>query len=265
MRMEWENVLQEVLNEEVEQYSLMDAKVLRNSIEKSLDETIKEKANKKNASRFLTIKKAVIGFSILVFVLSFFTYPKSGDALIFTTRIKNFIIQAISKTQDSISFTPPDLPPIHEERTIDPDNIVVIDGPSQSEFTEVNLEDLLNRFPYTLYYPDETIDTVLHKTMYSKFMSDKWSIIFDFSNSKQSFSLIQETIDTHEAYGSILDKDDTEVYFINNNGIEYLIKAGRYNVLNIQWFQYRRRFRIIGNISVEQAIKVAESIKGLKE
>ena len=128
----------------------------------------------------------------------------------------------------------------------------------QTNLTDTSLEELLDLYPGTIYYPGSIAEKDLISAQYLR-AGDKWIILLDFLVNGHNILFRQEDIMGEGAagvgYGS-----DAEVYFRRLEGIEYMIAELRYGIVNARWTKENKLFELTCNLPVEEALSTAQSV-----
>jgi len=148
-----------------------------------------------------------------------------------------------------------------EEITLDPKDIQIINTPNQLGYVETTLEELLAIYPYNLYVPRDVLFADLKSILYETFSEEHWNVLFNYEGGALDFSLHQERAPELTSFAVGYDNEDTEAYFLYANGIEYLVRQDRYNLIRVTWFQHGVKFTLFGNLTSDQAMAVSRSLK----
>jgi hypothetical protein len=128
----------------------------------------------------------------------------------------------------------------------------------QTNLTDTSLEELLDLYPWALYYPRSIAEIDLISAQYLQ-TGDKWIIMLDFLANEHNILFQQEDIVGKGAagvgYGS-----DAEVYFRRLGGIEYMVAELRYGIVNVRWTKENKLFELTCDLPVEEALSTAQSV-----
>lgn len=129
----------------------------------------------------------------------------------------------------------------------------------ETNLVDTSLEELTDIYPKTLYYPYYLPDSSLKKVQYIDF-GGKWTILMDFLFDGCNILFTQDDIIGQGAagvgYGA-----DAEIDFHRLDGVEYMTAKLRYGLVNVKWSNNEKLFDLMCNLSVEEALAVAQSLE----
>ncbi len=128
----------------------------------------------------------------------------------------------------------------------------------QTNLTETTLEELAVIYPGIIYSPQNTAVSDLKTAQYLQF-GDKWIIMLDFLVDRHNILLRQEDI-LGEGAAGIGYGPDTEISFHRLDDVEYMVAELRYGLVTVRWLKDNKNFELTCNLSVEDALTVAQSV-----
>ncbi len=250
--------IKEAIYQEAEENTPDTEKIWQN-IESNIDFIEEQKnTNLKNNKRYLFYKIAACFLVFLVTSSLLFGIIQTGEALPFGSVFENFIERFIGGTQKNIQFGEMPSNDISISEVIGEELEQV--GPTQVDFIESSLSDLLNVYPNQLYIPKLLAQTSPEIVRYLEVNENKWIIEILFVDNEYDVVFKQKDLLENDSDIKSIDVESAEISFHRLEGIEYKIIDHRYNLLEINWIKDNKQFTIIGNITKEHALDLAKSV-----
>lgn len=256
----FEKCLRDVVIEKVEQHEIEDSDVLWSSIENSIiEQKAMQKETEKKRIRFSLIQKvSVSGIALLLIIL--IGISSQGDIKAFGTIFQSYFIKFLSSSQENTGvLVPGDNHTQDEETALNPDDIQAFDTLNLQGYVDITLEKLLEIYPYSLYIPANVLFADLSIIQYKTISDEHWIVLFNYKGGGLEFSLRQERA---PEFSSVVgyENEDTEAYFVYENGVEYLIRQDLDNFIRVNWFQGGAKFILYGYLTPDQAMAVSRSL-----
>ena len=252
-----DTLIKKAIEYEIADCPLPDADRIWRRIENTIelcDKLIKRKPVKriwfKAASVFVTLMLAVTVFGL----------TQKGEALPFGSvfqSLKKFI--GAESTLIQFNFGEQTAPRWAKTPPPPPEEDLEEMMSYSTNLIDSSLEELTEIYPKTLYYPSYLPDSSLKKVQYID-MDGKWTILMDFIFNDCNILFTQDDIIGQGAagvgYGA-----DAEIAFHRLDGVEYMTAKLRYGLVNVKWSNNEKLFDLMCNLSVEEALAVAQSLE----
>lgn len=133
----------------------------------------------------------------------------------------------------------------------------------QTNLIDISLRELLEIYPGVLYFPRSLAAEDLKTVQYLQ-AGDSWIIFLDFLAEGHNILLQQQDI-RGQGTMSVAYGDDAQVSFHRLEGVEYMAALCRYGIVNVRWTAENKLFDLTGNLTVEEALAVAQSVAALPD
>ena len=252
-----EDYIKKAVIKEMESHTLPDPEKAWQKIESTIDlfERVQQTPEKKRKTTAWL--KAAAVFVAVVLTVGIIGFTQAGEASPF-----GWVLQGLQKivgddyvlvrfnfgeeeTSKKSMLPPP--PPDTEEPVIYQTNLI-----------DTSLEELLEIYPGVLYYPCSLADRDLKAAQYLQ-TGDSWTIFLDFLVERHNILLRQQDI-LEQGTMAVAYGDDAEVSFHQLEGVEYMVAELRYGIVSVRWTRDSKLFELTGNLTVEEALSVAQSV-----
>ncbi|NLX91479.1 MAG: hypothetical protein GXZ07_07810 [Firmicutes bacterium] len=252
-----DSLIKKAIEFEIADCPLPDADRIWRRIENTIE--LCDNLTKKKPVKRIWFKAASV-FVALVLAVTVFGLTGKGEALPFGSvfqGLKKFIGEQSTLIQFDFGeetarreAKTPSPPP--EE---DPEEMMSY----STNLVDSSLEELAGIYPKMIYYPSYLPDNTLKKVQYIE-IDGKWTILMDFLYNGCNILFTQDDIMGHGSagvgYGA-----DAEIDFHRLDGVEYMTAKLRYGLVNVKWSNKEKLFDLMCNLSVEEALAVAQSLE----
>ena len=261
----WDGLIKKAVEKEIESYPSANSERIWQRIEHTIgmvDDS--QKIITRQVKRKLWLKIAA-AFSVFIFLFTLATFTPAGEALPFGHVFQNFK-KLVFDDQIHIQFsygedpTPKPGEPFPEhEMGPEMEPGIIESGPAHDTFIETTLEELLDIYPKTLYYPQNIPVSALNKVEYLGPL-EHCNILMDFSIENQDIMLRQRYAGERGSVGMAFGAD-AEVTLHRIDGVEYMVVEHRYGLVGVKWMKDGYYFDLDGNLTVEDALLIAQSVQ----
>jgi hypothetical protein len=251
----WENCIKKAVKMDIDSHVLPDAEKMWQRIEDTVELFASLQTQKKPVRKpFFKIAAVLVTLLLTITVIG---STRVGEALPFGWvfgELRKFatgdqVLVQFKLGDDAAPASPMPPPPPFEIEEIEV---------YKTNVTEITIDELLAVYPGVLYYPHTIDENNLRTASYVQF-GDMWNILMDFHYKRADILLSQRDI-LGEVAAGIGYGPDTEVSFHRLDGVEYMVAELRYGMVDIKWSKDKKLFDMTSNLTVEEALSVAQSV-----